>query len=496
MPSMTKAGYTPPGAPKKPAPKPTGKPANSKKKRKKKRGMSAVTAISLVFFFVACLLGAGTIYVYVYTAPYANAFLPGTMLLGYPLGGAALDDAYALLGKVTAEDIGGFSVELTWDSQSYVLSAQDAALAVDADATLSPLWQRGRSGGMISRFVEMKRLEREPMIVQPIVTYDMAAADELLALIEQDIACQPEEAQVEYVPGSAEPFVFTPETIGYSLDLTGVRRQVESALASVEPAMIALAPEIVYPKVTLEDLEGAIVLRSRVLTPVAGGEETLANVSLAAQSFAGLRIEPGERLSFNETVGLRSAERGYLSAPEPAYGEGVSGTGGGVCQLSSALYRLALLGGLSVDERSAAVYPVDYCEMGQEAAVSDQGIDLVIRNTTVYPLFLNARVYEQDGAMMLDLQLIGEPLEGRYALVSGILEETLIEEPVYVRDHEGRYAQYIDERIEVGGAKPGYTVAVDRVTLDAQGEETDRETMTTDTYDAIPPAIYVGVNTR
>lgn len=493
MPSMTKAGYTPPAKMKKPTQK---KPSGAQKKRRKKKGVSAAVIVSLTIFLAACLVGAGTIYVYTATAPYMNAFLPGTMLLGYPLGGATMEEAQALLDQITLEDLSTFTVELKWNSQSYVLSAGDVALAVDSEATLSDLYARGHEGGMLACFIEMLKLRGEPMIAQPIVKYDMTAADELLGLIEQDIVCPPEDAQVAFTPGSASPFEFTGETIGYSLDLTGVRAQIERAIASVEPAVIPLEPQEITPAVMLEDLQGATVLRSRVLTAIDAEDAAYQNVALAAKALDGALIDAGETLSFNETVGARSADRGYLPAAEPAYGEEVSGVGGGVCQLSSALYRLALLGGIDVTERSAAVYPVSYCEMGQEAAVSDQGIDLAIKNTTAYPLFLRARVYRDGETAWLDIQFIGEALAGRYELVSGILEETVIEEPVYVRDHEGKYATYDDERVEAGGAKPGYRVAVDRVKLDGEGNEVSRETVSTDVYEAVPPAIYIGVQSR
>lgn len=494
MASMTKAGYTPP---KETAAKPPKKSGGAKKRHhKKKKGIGAATVLALLVFLAACLVGAGTIYVYTQTAPYQSAFLPGTMLLGYPLGGASMTQAQALLEQITREDIDTWSSELRWDNQSYVLSSGDISLTVDAQATLDPLWQCGREGGMLGCFAEMLRLKEEPMIAQPIVTFDMTAADELLGLIQQDIVCEPQNAQVAFQTGSAEPFTFTGETIGYSLDLTDARRQIEKAAATVTSAVITLEPQTLLPEVTQEDLQNAIVLRSRVLTPVDGDEASGSNVALAAKALDGARIEAGETLSFNRIVGERSAARGYVSAPEPAYGEDVTGVGGGVCQLSSALYRLALLGGMDVTQRSAAVYPVAYCEMGQEAAVSDQGIDLVIKNTTAYPIFLRARTYADGKTTMLEMQLIGEALDGKVELVSGILEEMHIEEPVYVRDHEGKYATYDDERVEAGAAKPGYRVAVDRVKLDAQGAEISREQVSEDTYDAIPPAIYVGVKAR
>jgi len=209
-----------------------------------------------------------------------------------------------------------------------------------------------------------------------------------------------------------------------------------------------------------------------------------------------LCIEPGETLSFNEAVGARTQERGYLSAPEPAYGENVAGVGGGVCQVSTALYRAALLAGIEVPKRSAAVRPVDYCPMGQEAAVSDQGLDLALHNQTEFKLFVSTRVYQQEKQSYLEIMLIGEELGRRYALESSVQELEMIEEPVYVRDREGKYAKYTDERVPVSDALPGYTASVSRLTLDADGQEISREIISENVYEAAAPMIYVGVTER
>ena len=160
--------------------------------------------------------------------------------------------------------------------------------------------------------------------------------------------------------------------------------------------------------------------------------------------------------------------------------------------MSTALYRLALLGGLEVAERSAAVYPVPYCEAGQEAAVSDQGLDLVFVNNTQTPLFLTARVYGTDDGQTMELQLIGQPTDGRFALESEIETIDAPDEPVYVRDSEGRYATYTDERIPVGEAMPGCRATVKRVN-ESTGQT---EIISEDTYDAAAQIVYVGVQRR
>jgi len=210
----------------------------------------------------------------------------------------------------------------------------------------------------------------------------------------------------------------------------------------------------------------------------------------------GVRVEAGEELSFNAVVGRRAAEAGYVQAMEPAYGADVSGTGGGVCQVSTALYRSALQAGLTVLQRNAAVRPVPYCPMGQEAAVSDQGLDLVIENNTPSALFIAARAYRSGDAAYAQIDWIGAPLHTKYVLESQTESLGMIEEPVYVRDSEGEYAQYTDERIEAGKAQEGFRVRVERVAPGADGEEPAREVIGEYTYEPVPPTVYVGIQER
>ena len=65
-----------------------------------------------------------------------------------------------------------------------------------------------------------------------------------------------------------------------------------------------------------------------------------------------------------------------------------------------------------------------------------------------------------------------------------------------MRDSEGRYATYTDERVPVGEAQAGYAVTVERVTLDGDGGELARETVGEDCYEPVAATVYVGVTER
>ena len=123
MPTMTRAGYTPPKQEPPRAPKPEP-PRKKKKKGRKKRGLSGAAIASLVIFLLAAAIGAGTIYVYAQTQPYQQAFVPGTILMGYPLAGATREDAERLLDAIAAEHADTWQYELVCMGKTYTLTAQ------------------------------------------------------------------------------------------------------------------------------------------------------------------------------------------------------------------------------------------------------------------------------------------------------------------------------------------------------------------------------------
>lgn len=115
-----------------------------------------------------------------------------------------------------------------------------------------------------------------------------------------------------------------------------------------------------------------------------------ANVANAASKINNKVLAPGEVFSFNDTVGKRSVANGFFQAPEYANGQTVMGIGGGTCQVSSTLYNAVLYSDLSIVSRLNHMFPVGYCPLGQDATVTDSGVDFKFANNTDYPIKISA----------------------------------------------------------------------------------------------------------
>lgn len=123
------------------------------------------------------------------------------------------------------------------------------------------------------------------------------------------------------------------------------------------------------------------------------GEAAITNVAIAISFLDGAVIEPGARLSFDDTA------RTWDFNEDPLYVWGTATTtrgiipmrGGGVCWLSTALWRATLAAGLRTDFRENHYGLVDQLGAGLDATNT-----LVIRNDSPAAITVRASLEEDE----------------------------------------------------------------------------------------------------
>lgn len=120
--------------------------------------------------------------------------------------------------------------------------------------------------------------------------------------------------------------------------------------------------------------------------------DELVNIELAARAINGTIVQPFDTFSFNQTVGERSEERGFRPGLMFSGGEVVTGMGGGVCLVSTALYNSALHAGYKIIERAHHSGPVRYAAPGLDSAVVYGTLDMKFKNDNISPVLIRARV--------------------------------------------------------------------------------------------------------
>lgn len=108
--------------------------------------------------------------------------------------------------------------------------------------------------------------------------------------------------------------------------------------------------------------------------------ERIQNIQAASQSFHGLLVAPGETFSMGAHMADVSLENGFAEALIIYGGRTIKGVGGGVCQVSTTLFRAVFNAGFPVVERYPHAYRVSYYEQTASGSIDPRlaGLDATV----------------------------------------------------------------------------------------------------------------------
>nr|WP_184137094.1 VanW family protein [Deinococcus humi] len=104
------------------------------------------------------------------------------------------------------------------------------------------------------------------------------------------------------------------------------------------------------------------------------------NIHVGAKNFSD-RLFEGKVFSFNEFIGPVTARNGYVTGLVIAGDRTASGVGGGICQVSTTLFRTLYGAGLPIAQRQNHSYQVHYYDpQGLDATIYQPSLDLKFAN--------------------------------------------------------------------------------------------------------------------
>lgn len=116
------------------------------------------------------------------------------------------------------------------------------------------------------------------------------------------------------------------------------------------------------------------------------------NIEIGVSKLNGLLIAPGEEFSAVKSIGEVTEEEGFVKEYVIKENRSIKELGGGLCQIATTLFRLALNSGLPITERVNHRYVVGYYGPGLDATIYGPEPDLRFVNDTNNYLLLQGRV--------------------------------------------------------------------------------------------------------
>lgn len=129
-------------------------------------------------------------------------------------------------------------------------------------------------------------------------------------------------------------------------------------------------------------------------TPIVDSHKNrINNIKITCSKISGTTVKAGKEFSFCDVVGQPSADDGYKEAHAFVNGKLTNAIGGGNCQVSTTLYNAAKkIDGVKITERHEHDKPVGYIEMGKDATVAYDYLDLKFKNNNNFDLKLKAYI--------------------------------------------------------------------------------------------------------
>ena len=320
----------------------------------------------------------------------ADTIVRGVKIGEVDVGGLTEEEARAAVESYFgAYEEGTFC--LSFDAGEAKTSLEELGISWDNPEVIDEAAACGRSGNMLERYKEERRIERE----EEILPFEYSIDEELLRSYLSGQAQQRDTPAVDAkITRSGDSFEVTPSSAGLSVDVEATLERVQEAIAAgYEGGQLDVEAVVTVtePKYREEEL--------LLIQDCLGEHSTSYNANSADRSqnlvngtgfINGVVLLPGETLSLYDYLYPCTEENGYRSAIAYADGGYVDSIGGGICQISTTLYNALLKAELKVLTRSPHSMTVTYAEPGFDSAQSEGNKDLSFMNSTDYPVYIEA----------------------------------------------------------------------------------------------------------
>lgn len=370
--------------------------------------------VSAIFITAGIVLFSAAV-VYSFEKKYQRLIYPGVKIDGMQFGGKTQDEvaSYFAQKSIPFQNI---KINLVFEDKIATLSGSELSINYDSKLSALQAYSIGRSGNFLSDSYQKWRTVTSGINLTSVISLDSALIDETLENLGNNIDIKSEDALFKFENGKVTAFKISKE--GRQVNREEVKKQINAyiynmtkgSLLDYTPISIILPVETIYPKITTENSNNLGIKEliaqgnSKFLGSILG---RIHNIQLSAARINGRIIPPGEIFSFNNALGDVSQATGF----QPAYiikdGRTVLGDGGGVCQVSTTLFRAILNAGLPITERYAHSYRVSYYEQdsppGFDATVFAPSVDLKFKNDTQNYILIQAKTDTQNYTLKFEL---------------------------------------------------------------------------------------------
>lgn len=405
---------------------------------------------------------------------------------GIDIGGLTKTSAYDKLKTKlqTPIDLQTIDFQNESDNNKFQFTFKDLNAAYDIQTAVDKSFGYAKDGTVKKRYEAVMNLKRKPLLLYADYKFDKEFIKSKLTELESKVYVKPINATMKRIGGQ---FKLQDGVVGKKLNVDATLPDVLKLISIKKSGTVKLIYETVLPKYNVSAFDNARSILGTYSTSFAGASANRdANIVNAAAKVNNTVVYPDETFSTNSLLSPFTYNNGYREAPVIVAGKLEDGLGGGICQVSTALYNAALLAELKIVERQNHSLKVGYADYGYDATLAGDYIDFKFKNNSKSPILVEAIT----NASKLMINIYGRESRDSSKTIKfeNVLVETIpppIENVVTVNDLPH------DERKVIVKPKNGYRYNLYKLTFE-NGKQVNKTLINRSYYKPVRGIVHVG----
>ncbi|GAB6168012.1 VanW family protein [Clostridium carnis] len=433
-------------------------------------------AIIILLASIVIIIGGASVYLITVTnnvKAWETKSYPKVNVYGVEVGGLTKDEIVKTLNEKLPTLIMDKKLDISVGDHKLELKYSDINPTYNVEEISEEAIKYGKDLSLFEKNSLIKKSVNHS--IEAKISYNEEKLKAFEETVKQIVNVNPQNAKISISSGN---ITVTPDVIGYKINEEELHKKIVENINGDPGHAVQLTFDLQESpaKIKASDLQkinGKISGYSSNYRD--GGDGRVTNMRIAAETVNGTVLMPGEEFSYNALIGDTTPDKGYQKANTYVGNKIVPDYGGGICQVSTTLYRAIMRANIRSTERLNHSLTVSYSEPGLDATVAYGVVDYKFVNTYDFPIYIQG--YVSGGT-------VGFSIYGNQHAMGGKTYELVNE----VHEKYNPQVEYIDdpnmeqgtEKIEVNGM-PGYKASSYQITYE-NGVEVNRELVATDVY--------------
>ncbi|PRR84592.1 VanW family protein [Clostridium vincentii] len=308
----------------------------------------------------------------------------GVIVQGFDLSGKTKEEAIDSIEESFSKKLLDKKINIKIEDKMFNYTYADLSAGYEIEETVDEAMSFGKDQNMFTKRSLIKNKDNETHEIELVFGYDEDKINELEENIAAEVNVQSKDASMTIVGGKVS---ITPDVVGYELNkeefVTTMKESINDTLGEDTNLTFTLTEiKVAKSKEALSKITGKMSTFSTSYDVNDRGT----NLEIATSLVNATLLMPGEEFSYDEVS--QKGRGSYTTAGGYVNNKVEQVEAGGICQVSTALYRTVMKANIRSVERHNHGLPVGYSEPGLDATVAWGYLDYKFKNTYDFPIYI------------------------------------------------------------------------------------------------------------